>query len=175
MFILSHHLSYTTAVLPKWRVMTVKVVGSNQNATGVYMPKPLTGKEGALTRPFHELVEYLQADGDTTQLWPSGEMLHRPPSIHTAIPYRCDEPLHGFTVYFRRFSSFHDQTFTCLVRATSEVEGGLRCAYRLMLRRVRMAKQVALGMGSHPRLGQSSPLRWLDHETLAVVARHAVQ
>lgn len=172
MFILPHHPSYTLAVLPKWGVVTVKTDG-NPNATGVFVPKPLTGSEGSLTRPFHELVEYLQAGGDTIELWPSGEMLHRPPYIHVRIPYRCDEPLQSFTVYFRRYISPFDQTYTCLVRAPAEAEGGLRCAYRLMLRRVRMARRVALCMGSHDRLGQASPLRWLDHVTLGVIASYA--
>ena len=174
MFILRPDPAYTRTVLPKCQIMTVKVHG-NQNATGVYMPKPLAGNEGALTRPFRELVEYLQANGDTIQLWPSGEMQHRPPFVHTAIPYRCDKPLQGFTAYFRHSISEYDQNYTCLVRAPPEVEGGLRCAYRLMLRRVRNKKFVAVGMGSHARLGQNSLLSCLDHEILALVARHAVE
>lgn len=170
MFVVNHPF-YTMTVLPNTQTLTMRVEHKN-NASGIYFPVRITGTEGSLSRPFREFTKYLQASKETVQLYPSGKIIERPLYIHACIPPRCDEPLQELTVHFRHCASQYDQNFISFMRASPEVETVLRTASRIIAHHIRKPKLLALGMGSHARLGESSPFRLLDQGTLSLVAKY---
>lgn len=144
----------TITVLPKSRVLTLKTV-NDPNATGVYtLPCAPNGSSDDM----EVLLRDLQ---DTT-----AEMR----GVQAIIRSEPDEICRVFTIRYQRSNS-PGATITFALRVPPETEQGLKIIYNRMIRRRLATRKIALGMGTHARLGKDSPFQLLDPATLAIVAR----
>ena len=164
------------SILTKLHVVTVQFEGARKHLNAVYFPTPLQGTDGALKRSFNEFERYLQDDGDSMTLWPSGERVHRKPYVmaHVYNPPGMHGPVHELQIQFQHCGHY-DQRYTELHIAPSEVLEGFSLVFRWMVRAVQIKalnRRMVLAMGQHARLGRQSLIRELDAMSLGLIAQH---
>ena len=116
--------------------------------SGVYIPKPMTGWEGATCQPFRNLIEYMSSD-DVRTLYGT-KVVVREKYLNARF---SNPPSRYINVNFYPWSDPSDQTYVTFAKISDCYMGCIR----LVKNRIHNnPRRLAMAMSLHPRIGAGS-------------------